>query len=87
MNIRFLGQVAVLSKWAHIREMCVAEMAARSCKKIMHSFLCQFISELQQQYNEDMEQKVNIYLDSRKGSEATGTKIKRNRKISYEQLQ
>lgn len=50
INMRYLSHVVVMSQVPHVREICVTEMLARTCKNIINYQLSQTILENKEDY-------------------------------------
>ena len=51
INMRYLSHVAVSSQVPHVKELCLTEMLARTCKNILNYQLSQLILENKEDYD------------------------------------
>lgn len=52
INMRYLSHVLVLSQVAHVKELCITEMLARTCKNILNRNMSELILDNKKEFNQ-----------------------------------
>lgn len=65
VNMRYLGLVTSLSIVPHVRDICITEMIARSCKTILNKQMAAIINDHHRRWN-DCRDKMEVLQKQKK---------------------